>query len=195
MLLHMCRLLTDGLIPECCKDECLRHGAMSWLTLQLTSAGWRKKKSYIIKRKLKHFPYFFSFQTDPRRSKLNEAGRFKCDSTHCFHSLLLAAFTNSRCYFSNHMEKILIEKEGWGRGWERGRNCFSAFGTFLKQWWYCVDSTNVQQALKLAGGMPRRRQPQDKKPLCYRGGIRRKPKAASSTKWCSVILGLICWEL
>lgn len=145
------------------------------LTDSATYISRLKKKKLHYKKKTKTFSIFFSFQTDPRRSKLNEAGRFKCDSTHCFHSLLLAAFTNSRCYFSNHMEKILIEKEGWGRGWERGRNCFPAFGTFLKQWWCCVDSTNVQQALKC---MPRRRQPQDKKPLCYRG--RNKKKAKSS---------------
>lgn len=103
---------------------------MPWCYVLADSATYisrLKKKSCIIKSKLKHFPYFFSFQTASRRSKLYEVGRFKCDSTHCFHSLLLAAFSNSRCYFSNHMEKFLFKKGGGG---EREKLFFSIWYNF-----------------------------------------------------------------
>lgn len=75
----------------------------------------RLKIKLHCKRQMKTFSFFFfffPFQTASRRSELYEVGRFKCDSTHCFHSLILAAFSNSRCYFSNHMEKFLLKKGG-----------------------------------------------------------------------------------
>lgn len=155
----------------------------------------RLKIKFLCKKQTKTFSFFFfsfPFKTTSRRSELYEVGRFKCDSTHCFHSLILAAFSNSRCYFSNHMEKFLLKRGVGGRE----RNCFPAFGTLLKQCWYCVDSAHVQQALRLAGGMPRRRQPQDKRP-CVTGEKWEdsQKQLVSSVKWCSVILGLICWEL
>lgn len=101
----------NTVISECSKYECPYHGAMTGTILKLTSADL--KKNCIVKSKLN---FFFlpplPFQTASRRSELYEVGRFKCDSTHCFHSLILAAFSNSRCYFSNCTEKFLLKKGG-----------------------------------------------------------------------------------